>query len=78
MFTEDTVVDPKESEWFGTYADNTHELIYMNQTALYTEDWIGIKSLDEAGKITYVPIVGNHLQFTYEQIDEFVIPILMD
>lgn len=74
----DTVVDPRFSEWFGEYQANTRDLIYMNETELYIDDWVGVKDLNEAGKITYVAWLGNHLQFNYTQVDEFIIPVLMD
>lgn len=77
-FTEDTVVDPRFSEWFGEYAANSRDLVYMNETELYKEDWIGIKDLQEADKITYIAWVGNHLQFNTTQVDEFIIPLLIN
>ena len=37
------------SEWFDFF-DGTR-LVNMSETALYKEDWIGLRKLDEAGKV---------------------------
>ena len=48
----------------------------MEQTTLYKEDTIGLRSLVEAGKVTFDSIVGDHLQFSMGYINDKVIPIL--
>jgi palmitoyl-protein thioesterase len=76
-FTEDTVVDPKESEWFGYFKIGSKtELQNYNETADYTFDILGLKTLDQQGKIVFESIVGNHLQFNTSEIDRTVIPYL--
>jgi len=63
-FAEDTVVVPRESEWFGRYVNgNVNQILSMEDTDLYQEDWIGLKVLNEAGKIKLLSIPGNHMQF---------------
>ena len=42
------------------------EMLAYNETALYIEDWIGLKTLDEAGKLDFLTSPGGHLQFTHE------------
>jgi len=65
MFTEDTVVVPKESEWFGFYKDGSmSEILLMNQTRLYLEDRIGLKTLDTTGRLHFDSAPGEHMQFT--------------
>ena len=75
-FTEDTVVDPKESEWFGYYNNNSEDLLNYNETIDYVNDVLGFKTLDQQNKIVFESIVGNHLQFTDEDIQRTVIPYL--
>lgn len=44
------------------------------QTALYTEDWIGLKTLDEAGKVALLDIPGaDHLQFSKDWFTENIV-----
>ncbi|KAF8520395.1 alpha/beta-hydrolase [Hysterangium stoloniferum] len=73
LFTQDTTVVPKESAWFGSYAPpaegeltGTDEptLITMRKQPLYVEDWIGLKTLDEAGKVKFASCEGGHMQLT--------------
>jgi palmitoyl-protein thioesterase len=77
QFTEDTMVQPRSSEWFGFYApgqDKKEQL--LNATALYQQDWLGLKEMDQAGKLHFLPCVGNHLQFTDNWFIKNIIPFL--
>ena len=75
MFNEDTVIFPKETAWFWQLqADGS--VLPVNQTAFYKDDLIGLRTLDEAGKVTYAAFDGNHLQFTDEQIKDVIAPFL--
>lgn len=44
------------------------------QTKLYTEDWIGLRALDEAGKVKYINVSGNHLGISDGDMMKHVIP----
>ena len=78
-FTKDTVVDPQESEWFGYYADNSmRSVLTMNQTEDFENDWLGLRTLSEAGKIELVAIPAQHLQMTFQQVDEYIVAALQD
>jgi len=47
-FTEDTMVQPIESEWFGFYETGQDiTIIPLKESDLYLEDWIGMKTLDQ-------------------------------
>ena len=76
-FTEDTVVDPKESEQFWYFENNSKKLLEFNQTDDYNNDVLGLKTLDGQGKLVFEFIVGNHLEFTDADIDQDVIPYLV-
>ncbi|OMJ88324.1 hypothetical protein SteCoe_9735 [Stentor coeruleus] len=77
-FTEDTIVDPKSSEQFGYFKiGSKKDLLLYNQTEDYINDWLGLKTLDEQGKIVFEYIVGNHLQFNNSEIQRTVIPYLI-
>jgi len=78
MFAYDTTVVPKESEWFGEYQPgNVNILLPMNQTKLYMQDTIGLKTLDLAGKIKFLSVPGNHMQFTLKWLtDNVIMPYL--
>jgi len=72
IFEKDKTVVPKESSWFGSWSitdpeeDDEPEMLTMKQQPLYKEDWIGLKSLDEAGKVFLESCPGEHMQLPTE------------
>jgi len=67
QFMNDTMVQPRESQWFGFYKlGQDREVLNMRDTDLYKEDWIGLKKLDEDKKIDLLECPGDHLRFTEE------------
>jgi len=77
LFTEDTMVQPRISEWFGWYVPGQSESTQsLNQTALYTEDWIGMRELDSQGKLQFLECPTDHLQFTTQWFIDNIIPLL--
>ncbi len=59
--TRDHMVYPHESETHGFWDWNTTKNPKkMRDTQAYSEDWIGLKTLDEAGKIKEFTYAGEH------------------
>lgn len=78
MFEDEEVVIPKETSWFGYYPDGAfNPVIPPQQTKLYTEDWIGLKTLDDAGKVEYVAVRGGHLNISTQDMQKHVVPYLV-
>jgi len=76
-FTEDTMVQPIASEWFGFYETGQDIItIPLQQSDLYIEDWIGMKTLDQQKKLQFFAVVGDHLQFTDAWFYQNMIPYL--
>lgn len=76
-FSEDTMVDPKDTEWFGFYKPGQATDCYtLQESVLYTEDRLGLKEMDAAGKLHFLTAEGNHLQFTQQFFNEKIIPFL--
>jgi palmitoyl-protein thioesterase len=63
----DTVVVPREGEWYGCYDEN-YNLLDMKETLWYVNDSFGLRTADEAGKIVFNSTEGNHLDFSTEQL----------
>lgn len=53
-------------------------VLFCVQTKLYNEDWIGLKTLDDAGKVKYISVPGNHIEISINDMKEHVIPYLVD
>ena len=65
----DTVVVPREGEWWGGYAANDYtRVLAMNETTWYKEDSFGLRSADKAGKLFFESTDGNHLEFSDEEL----------
>ncbi|KAK4434954.1 Palmitoyl-protein thioesterase 1 [Sesamum alatum] len=77
MFEHDTVLIPKETSLFGYYPDGAFSpVLPPKQTKLYTEDWIGLKTLDDAGRVKYITVPGNHLGISKDDMKKYVVPYL--
>ncbi|KAK4580634.1 hypothetical protein RGQ29_024326 [Quercus rubra] len=50
--------------------------LYLDETQLYIEDWIGLKTLDEAGRVKYISVPGYHLDISQSDIEDYVLPYL--
>lgn len=78
-FTEDKMVQPKESEWFGFYKPGqSKDLFTLQESPLYKEDWLGLKEMDKDGKLHFLETIGDHLQididwFKKNVIDKFLV-----
>jgi len=74
QFENDTVVVPKDSSWFGYYADNDlNTMLAFNDTKLYIEDTIGLQTLDKMGKLHFDSTPGEHMKFTLSWFNDHVI-----
>ncbi|XP_058211936.1 uncharacterized protein LOC131324110 isoform X3 [Rhododendron vialii] len=79
MFEQDKVLVPKETSLFGYYPDGTWSTVLPAQeTKLYTEDWIGLKTLDEAGKVKFINVSGGHLHISTSDMLKYIVPYLED
>ncbi|KAL4567221.1 hypothetical protein LXL04_022797 [Taraxacum kok-saghyz] len=79
MGDNDSVLVPKETSWFGYFPDGAWEpLLPPQETRLYIEDWIGLRTLDETGKVKFVNFTGGHLDITGDEIKKYMIPYLVD
>lgn len=75
MFTNDTMIIPKETAWFGYYDENNNIQSVLNSD-FYKKDLIGFKTLNEKRRINFDSINGDHLQFTQKDVEEKMIPYL--
>jgi palmitoyl-protein thioesterase len=66
MFEEDTVAVPKESSWFSEVNGTTGEVTPLKERPIYKEDWLGLKQLDEQGKLDFKTVPGEHMHLSEE------------
>lgn len=75
MFAKDTMIYPPETAWFYELQKDG-SILPFDQTELYQSDLIGLKKLNEEGRIVFHKFPGDHLQFSYQDIDQYVLPVL--
>ena len=63
MFSDDTTVVPKESAYFYEVNSTSDEITKLKDRALYREDWLGLKWLDERDRLEFRIAKGGHMQF---------------
>lgn len=70
-FSEDATVVPRDSAWFSQF--NGTAVVPLVSQPLYTEDWLGLRALDEAGKLHFDEAPGQHMHFTLDWFDAHVV-----
>ena len=51
-------------------------MIVLVQTKLYLEDWIGLRRLDEGGRVQFIKVEGGHLGISYSDAKKYIVPYL--
>lgn len=76
-FLEDTMVQPKESEWFGFYKPKQDKETYtLFESDLYNKDLLGLKQLHDAGRLHFLGAPFDHLQFTETWFIDNLLPFI--
>jgi len=64
-YSSDALVVPRESQHFEFYVPGQADVILpLRESPIYVEDRIGLKSLDEAGKLHFFEVEGGHVDPT--------------
>jgi len=75
MFAKDSMIYPASSAWFNELQPDG-SILPFNETEAYNKDFLGLQKLYEEDRIVFHEFPGDHLQFSTDDIDEFVLPIL--
>ena len=61
-------------KWFGFYKPGQGKELYtMEESVLYKNDTLGLKTLDESGRLFKLATDGDHLQFKEEWFLENIV-----
>merc|ERR1712236_78371 len=75
---QDSMVEPRESSQFEFYVPGQADVILpLRESPLYVEDRIGLKTLDEAGKLHFMDVEGDHLQFSRQWLIDNIIEVFL-
>lgn len=64
-FLDDDMVVPRESSLFGFYEPGqTEKIVPLEESALYKEDRLGLRQLDQSKRLHQIKLPGRHLQYS--------------
>uniref|UniRef100_A0A1B6BZS0 Palmitoyl-protein thioesterase 1 n=2 Tax=Clastoptera arizonana TaxID=38151 RepID=A0A1B6BZS0_9HEMI len=73
-FANDTMVQPRDSEWFGFYTPGQAvNITKLQDSKLFIEDRLGLKDLYTQGRLKFLSVPGDHLQFTDDWFRETIV-----
>ncbi|XP_013110080.1 palmitoyl-protein thioesterase 1 [Stomoxys calcitrans] len=74
-FLNDTIVQPKESQWFEFYKPGQDkEILPLKQSKVYEQ--LSLKQMDINNKLVFLAVEGDHLQIDKEWFLQNIIPLL--
>ncbi|XP_037936348.1 palmitoyl-protein thioesterase 1-like [Teleopsis dalmanni] len=75
-FLNDTIVQPKESQWFEFYTPGQDkEILPLKKSHVYK--CLGLEQLDLDGKLDFLGVEGDHLQLSEQWFIDNIIPLLL-
>lgn len=48
----------------------------MRRRSFCIEDWIGLKTLDRAGRVKYISVSENHIKMSKNDMIKYIVPYL--
>ncbi|KAJ3272932.1 hypothetical protein HDV01_005129 [Terramyces sp. JEL0728] len=70
-FDQDRMIVPKETAWFGFY-DNEGKVVDLKNQEWYKANKLGLKDMDNQGKIAFVTLPGEHMKITHEDLKKLI------
>ncbi|PIA18004.1 palmitoyl-protein thioesterase [Coemansia reversa NRRL 1564] len=70
-FSEDNMIYPSQSSWFGFIDDEGNEIPLQN-TTMYHDDWLGLRELDEDSRLEFVNVDGKHMEIGEKSLRRIV------
>ena len=76
MWEDEQYIYPRFSQWFGVLDAEGNEVPLKEQT-MYKEDWVGLRTLYESGRLFFYSGPGKHMYKTQAMINKFLAPLLL-
>ncbi|XP_059053967.1 palmitoyl-protein thioesterase 1 [Achroia grisella] len=78
-FDNDSIVQPRGTEWFGFYKPGQAKVLQtLQESTLYKEDRLGLKKMDKSGKLVFLSQPGDHLRFSQDWFIKNIINVYLD
>ena len=75
---DDSVIVPRESSWFMFYDFEGKEIVPLEESQFYKEDFIGLRKLIEEGKVTFTTFRDEHVIYNIVEYWEEIVPFFED
>lgn len=75
---EDTVITPKESSWFEFYDKEGKEIVPLEFSDFYIDDYIGLRKLNEEGKVEFTEFAEEHVLYNIKEYSEEIVEFFKD
>ena len=75
---EDTVITPKDSSWFEFYDKNGVEIVPLELSDFYIDDYIGLRKLNEEGKVEFTEFAEEHVLYNIDEYSEEIVKFFED
>ena len=77
IYQDETVI-PRDSGHFDFYADGQDmELLPLRESQIYIEDWIGLRELDETGRLVTLFTEGSHVHMDLDEFAERIVNVYL-
>lgn len=74
----ETTVEPMESSHFEFYiAGSENEILPLRESDIYKDDWIGLKTLDESGRLHFLVSEGDHMHLDRPWFTENIVKVFL-
>ena len=78
MWEQDKTIYPHETAWFTILDKEGKKIPLRQQDPFYSEDRLGLRHLDETGRLFFYKNEGDHMDLTQAIIDDYLVPLLFD
>ena len=75
---EDTVITPRESSWFEFYDKEGKEIVPLEFSDFYLDDYIGLRKLNEEGKVEFVEFAEEHVLYNMKEYNVEIVEFFKD
>ena len=75
---DDTTIVPRDSSWFMFYDFEGKEIVPLEESQFYKEDFIGLRKLNEEGKVSFTTFRDEHVIYNIVEYWEEIVPFFED
>ena len=74
----DSVIVPRDSSWFEFYDYDGKTIVPLEESDFYINDYIGLRKLDEQGKVSFVEIDQEHVLYNMKEYRDEILQFFLD